>query len=281
MKRLLLLVAAMYTIMAAGHAQTKQLKKMIISDDYTLEFTYDDEGRMIGVSGDEQCTITYTYDQIMIQATDDGDTWNSTYSLTNGLLTQEDREGDLSDIYYDAENRITKWDFHIDGNNYPLEFIWEDGNIVRTKRYKGTELRTEVTYTYNHITAHPLIHCLWGGLDFIGWPECLPLYPYMGTLPKNLVTSAENVSGHGNYSYEYELNSDGDIVKILEYYDGELEDTYTFEWEPSTSGISSIENEQNVPSAFYSINGMRSTKAHHGPNIVRYANGKVRKYMAR
>ena len=282
MKKILLLVLVMCSIVA-GYAQTKQLKKMISSGQYTqntLEFTYDNNGRMIAVGGDEECTITYTSDQILIQSISNGQMEASTYTLTNGLLTHAD---DMqADFYYDSGNRLIKWDVTVSGKNRPLEFIWEEGNITHTKRYNGTELSTELTYSYNNITTHPLIHCLWGGLDFLGWPDDFILYPYLGTLSKNLVTTTADVSGHGHtYAYEYEQNSDGDIVKIAEYYDGNLSTTYTFEWEPSTSGINSIDSEQTVPSAYYSVNGVRAAKAHHGLNIVRTANGKVRKYIAK
>ena len=278
MKKLLLFVLAVSAFVTVS-AQNKQLKRLTSSHGYSMEFYYDDSGRITSIiSDDEQCSVAYNGDQISITVTEDGETWYDNYSLSNGLLTNMEGDDEAASLYYDTDNRLIKFDYSTGGSSRPLELIWQDGNIVETKRYSGSTLRTHLSYTHNSLTAHPLVLCLWGGLDFIGWPDAFVLYPYMGTLPINLIAEARPATGTGHTTtYDYETNDDGDVVRIMEYTDGNLEGDFTLEWE-SSSGISSTTQDRvSIPIGYYSVNGVRSSAPWHGMNIVRHADGTVRK----
>lgn len=281
MKKLLLITLAVCSLLTIS-AQTKQLKKLTSSDDYyKLTFTYDGQGRIVNITGSEQCVISYEGNNIsIVTTTKHGDTWytyTTTYTTTNGILASAVVDDENATFAYDANKQLVKYD-----NGYaPLEFTWQDGNIAETKRYRNGRTTTS-TYTHNTMTAHPLVSCIWGGLDFLGWPDALVLYPYLGTLPKNLVTNCEQEGGGHSSSYEYETNSDGDVVKVTEYYDGSLDVEYTLEWETSSAGIESMgQNDDTTPASYYSVNGTKSATPRHGLNIIRMADGTVHKAIAK
>ena len=172
MKRFLLLALAMISMLSV-EAQQKRIKQIIIDDDESMTFSYNDSGQLTTIEGmDTYATVSYGSDEIIINEydTDDGSTFTNTYRLEGGLLVSMD-DGDTSTFTY-SNNHLVRFDQTVSGSVRPLEFVWSDGNIVETNRYRNGNLETKLLYTYCNETAHPMVRALFeSALDFLGWPD--------------------------------------------------------------------------------------------------------------
>jgi len=291
-ERLLCLCVFALLVFQMVSAQQKRLKEL--KDDYsTIVFSYDDEDRMTSIDeekthGTSHYDIVYDGDVVRIEETStDGATKVKTYQLTNGLVTRHDAgEGYYINLVYE-HNRLKTFE---ESSDYPVEHLWQDGNIVETKQYgQDGELRIQGLYTYNNMSAHPLVRYMWGGLDGLGWPDAFVFYRNVGELPANLISHVET-RYYGKQGYtsshhtdtEYETDSEGEVVKIVEYYDGWLNNTIILVWEEGVTGLKGVRaNDGHTAVAYYSVNGSRLHCQQRGVNIIRKADGTCKKVIAK
>ena len=209
-------------------------------------FEYDEQGRISKYTKDVNGgnnIINYTYigdDQIYM---DDG-IEPITYKLTNGKLT-------WATIFYDSYancnisyngDKMSRIDSE---GGYYGEYVWDSDNpsewIVKTSR--GSTV-FQAKYTFNNTSTHPLMHALFGLGEYFpsDFDEKLAVYPYLGELPKGLIERethsydggalTREYSGPYINSYAYELNSEGDVVKVTKTNEVTYKTTvYTLEWE--------------------------------------------------
>lgn len=193
-------------------------------------FVYDNQGRITSYDLDDysgnQGTVTYEYQTASIIKRDDKGE-KSTFNLTNGLISSQNKE----DQYSYTNDNLTKW---IEGDNYSsstINYIWEGGNPIRETVHNGSH--TTIT-NYNYST----LPCYIGNIqtffdnfsriqvELMGgsfFDPFLQQLGYYGNLPKNLILSTDD------WELSYELNDNGYPTKIIAKDDSDTA-TMTLQW---------------------------------------------------
>jgi len=254
-------------------------------------FTYDAQGRPVSghlkVSsangGNEEVNATYTYD-------DAAQTINGTMTLTfsemppgmfitvtadakleNGLLKETllttnvpmaNVEYDKSTYEYDAEGYVTKVstsDMASGSGNESQEIVWADGNVTSWTSTRASGSTKVTTFTYDMSQPGPknpyvCMIPLQFSFGLTGMMIMMPVVPYMGLMPKNLITSQTSKDKVLTLAYEYD--GDGDVSKLEVFVNGSKTDTFTFGL--SSSGISELRaDDKEAP--YYTLDGCRVT----------------------
>lgn len=230
---------------------------------------------------------------------DDYTTLDGTSVLTikNGLVVQQD--ADVTDDdgntvhavlhYYYENGYLTKGVVSyasIDTTIFAL--TWKDGNVV-----EAYDEDTHYWYTYNNILRKndmaeafcdaPFSQC--ASLDLA--PH-LVAKGYLGHGTKNLIEKIDSreldeYNFSGTFTYTFDANSLMKSTSEVDYdvdkNEKEGEYYYTFQWDNSPAGIDAMKHSNNQSMSIYSTNGINRTHLSHGINIVRFADGAVKKIM--
>ena len=233
------------------------------------EISYDSEGRVVKFSitdtdpahSPSSAVYNYSYSDNTINISREGTNENRSYTIANGRVESSSATGDAgyneSTTYkYNSDKTISEVlikssESGTDTYVSQVDFSWAGSNLTSIVTYWGKEGSTlkedqKMTMTYNDLTSEPLLHA-WFGLinttNEVNLPDgmlakkfnLLAIYPYLGTLPQNLYSEFNyDESGDvSNYTYSYETNSNGDIVKVT-IVRGKRTTVFTFEWGDSS-----------------------------------------------
>ena len=250
----LLLLLCLFIPACAFSMVGKQLKSITIdegSNTDQIELSYDEQGRII-----QHVRTRNSSENDVINITSSYRGYNITYvdsyqcKLENGRIVSifgSIENGTTTENYtYSYENDYL---VKISNNNMRGEvcdgiWIWNGGNPISYTYYAyyyGSYIDHSSESKFSDIVTEPILHALFGlgcyvdeaTVDIVDAGVSFVLYPYIGTLPANLMSemvfSEDRVS---TYSYEYEKNSVGDIVKVRKIGSYETK-VYSLEWEGS------------------------------------------------
>lgn len=299
-------------------AQTPKLLKILYNDvDYdtgdgkpeqsfdTTAFTYDSDGNVSMVE-DEDTRICYQYDlpngliTIKKYSKDDGNTtFDGTNVLTikNGLVVQQDAdatddEGNTIHAvlhYYYENGYLTKGVVSYAGIDTTMfAFTWKDGNVV-----EAYDEDTHYWYTYNSDLrkgnmAEAYCDAPFSACASLDLAPNLVAKGYFGHGTKNLIERIDSreedeYNFSGTFTYTFDANGLMTSASGVDYDTDENkkegEYYYTFQWDNSSAGIDAMKQGSNRQMSVYSANGIRRSHMSPGINIVRFADGMVRKIM--
>ena len=248
---------------------------------------YDDEGRVTRYSytrDGKTNEFDYTYNGNNIEITHVHNSGTDTYSYTI-----EDGRVKSSNWYLAGDNVTEEFTYRYGEDKRMTEILnvtnkstqkrtvynWTNNNLTSMDYYKNDAKRVSTEYSYNQMSSEPLIHALFGfgeGEDIYIDEEfsMFAIYPYLGTLPQNLfshnvVTDFLEGNRQYTYDYSYELDSNGDIVKIT------IGDTYyTLVWEGSSNstGIDNVNLDYTIGASIYDLSGKKLATPQSGINII-------------
>lgn len=241
------------------------------------EISYDSEGRVVKFSitdtdpahSPSSAVYNYSYSDNTINISREGTNENRSYTIANGRVESSSATGDAgyneSTTYkYNSDKTISEVLIKSSESGTgtyvsQVDFSWAGSNLTSIVTYWGKEGSTlkedqKMTMTYNDLTSEPLLHA-WFGLinttNEVNLPDgmlakkfnLLAIYPYLGTLPQNLYSEFNyDESGDvSNYTYSYETNSNGDIVKVT-IVRGKRTTVFTFEWGDSSELVDPVDN---------------------------------------
>lgn len=264
MKKTLLLLLLL-AIPFASFAE-KRLKALSYTQEYRAEsgvFTYDSQGRITRVDivnekNNKTYYFTYTYYGSRIECYSSRDQRTTILELENGKV--KTMTIDMPEEYLTVRNEFEySGDKFIGMNQYTIEngktelherseITWSGDNISEYNHVQaeGTnkEARKKMTFTHTNLSSTPLVNMLIDcsfstSPDYGDFVYIIGFYNYVGTTPKNLIASLNDIDGEGresNYTYNYETNANGDVVKInITRAKDNRTDVYTLEWEGSSS----------------------------------------------
>lgn len=271
----------------------------------TTTFTYDSNGNVTMVENSDT-RIYYQYDlpngQITVKqySKDDDETTlvgNNVLTIKDGLVIQQDAnatdvEGNTLHAvlhYYYENGYLTKGIVSYAGIDTTMFVLtWNDGNIV-----EAYDEDTHYWYTYSNTARKgnmaeaycdaPFSTCV--SLDLA--PH-LVAKGYFGHGTKNLIEKIDSreldkYNFSGNFTYTFDTNGLMTSVSEVDYDTDqnkkEGEYYYTFQWDNSSTGIGAMKHSTNQSMSVYSTNGIRRNHLNHGINIVRFADGVVKKIM--
>lgn len=284
MKRIFILLMTVFsTVYSFGSDFTgKKLKSITWTDGKkteVAELKYDDTGRISEYYIKGKLQNKYSYTDNTITITEDGDRYD--YTIVDGRITNSHAflDGDYVDIdqiyTYNANSQLVsivsteKEKGVSDTYTSTSKWSWDRTNLSSwTGDYYGDTETSQYTY-YDDITAEPLICALFGfnpSLHIDDFFEILAIYPYLGSLPKDLFKNVVEHDAEGrdwDYNYSYKQNSEGDIVEATVAYTMHTY-VYTFEWDnssPSTDILTIKDNAQHQSNlqedVLYNISGQR------------------------
>ena len=119
----------------------------------TEDYSYDSDGRLVGIKGDKYTSVTYSYNDAgqLSQYSTKYDTRNASYE--NGLLTKiTSGSKTLSTYSYDSQGRLVK---KTNGSDGVYEYTYDDAGRLASESYTYKGKTPEVTsYTYDQ-DGHP------------------------------------------------------------------------------------------------------------------------------
>lgn len=286
MKRIILVICAIVCI-TMTYAE-KRLVSISCEKGNEMEqgsIEYDDQGRIIKYSvviltpdtGTHNQITTYTYtgsDRIDIDYTFDKYSEHYSFIISNGKLIS-------ADLFFDAfpESTLTyEGDKFVKiANDSDTGYMtWNGDNLAEWYAYWDNEEAQHTVYTYNNISTHPLVHTLFGFSDQVyggvrSFFEQLALYPYYGLLPKGLFEKVVYTEGRRliqTYNFEYEKDSNDDIVKVTVTCDNGKTSIYTLVWESTSTDIGNVPLRSVEAELYYNLSGQQSKTPRKGVNIV-------------
>lgn len=267
-----------------GSNQTSETRTKLIrnitwtdgKDTDVAELKYDDKGRIIEYYINGALFNIYTYKDNEIKITEGNDTYSYTISDGRIISGKTYLDGDEVDIdrYFTYNNNsqlisiVNKEKESGYSEIYTITDNWEwNGSNLSSWYEKDEEDTKSSTFTYNDLTAEPIMRTLFGfsqELHLDDFYDMLALYPYLGTLPKNLFKNVKNKDAEKRdweYKYSYEQDGNGNIVKVIVTFKDKIY-VYTFDWEyseTSPSWINIITKPDNTEDVYYNLNGQRIT----------------------
>ena len=223
---LTLLIFFLFVLLQAGCKPKKSMRdkkktapamryiKTIQSTDRTIDFTYDEQQRILSATEKRQTgnadVYTYIYKENSIQIN-----WNG---KQKAMITSE--PGAPVNVEVQEGNMKVKETYGIDGNWRILQsstgvvrdicdFTWKDGNLDKVKGGYS-----ECTYQYGEKENKPvnidIVNCLTNIYTPYPWYYCA----FAWGQSKQLPVSISNYTGEAKYNYEFD--DDGYIVKVKE-----------------------------------------------------------------
>lgn len=279
MKKILLL-SLLFAIPFSSFAG-KRLTTLTHIDEYGTEsgvFTYDEEGRICQLDlsnsdgGSSTCTYTYYGDsrielyhtdgnKTVVYELEDGKVKTVTIDWPAEYLTVRD------ELIYEGD-KLVEMDLYSGGADERNYITWNGDNIAESYHIWGEGTNREswerLTFTPSELSSTPLVNALfeWSGRDFNDFIYIIGFYRHIGTTPANLFATMTHDSKSkketmGLYTYQYDTNGDGDVVKvtITREKDGST-DVYDLEWEDAPDGIRTVSADP-VRTDSYTLNGIR------------------------
>lgn len=200
------------------------------------DFEYDSDGRLIGITGDENrgtTTITYNAEDLPELATwvidDFGSTtdaseyydtsrivWGSNSFILDGVSFSLDENGNATSIIWDDGKRGYEPIWQED--RVDVYFYWE---LDSGKEWEVTRVFNEYNSPLSAINLAIINAC---DIDWI-YDDCYYL------LQNNYCLTTFNSQGEGRSDFDYEYNDDGYPIKLMETMDGEMVQKLYFEYE--------------------------------------------------
>ena len=314
MKRIYALSIVFCLFASMAMAQTeKRLVKMKDGTDWA-EMKYRADGKLLTFTqtdwssdtGEQEIyvfTFTYNTHQIMMKSVTDNnpsttDTWTST--LKNGLVVKDvvningNPDNDIFEYDYDAQQQLVHIKHTNDHNTdvTTVDITWNNGDIATVKTFYNGNLMSEDRYEYDMANDNKEIRAYLSSLTGILSYEGLPPIGQIregtyGTLCKHLYTAAyEKVYGGPdpvkevkNTAFTFTRNAEGLVTHISQLLDGDPQpNEYDLEWEDVTTGIA-VNTATSAQPTYYNIEGVRLAQPERGLNLVRNADGSVRKII--
>ena len=259
------------------------------------DLTYDDQGRVTTYTytrdgKSDYFVCDYQGDNIEITWAYRNGTDKYSYQIENEKVVSAHRFLDVDMVdenityKYDGDGHLIKnqnyWtmNWHGDTNegSEVTDFTWSGGNMSTAKSYHKGDPELDITFTYNNLHSEPILHALFGisdgdfGLD--EFVEGIFLYPYLGTLPQNLISHISIIDHYENdrefnYDINYETDGQGDIVRI-EVTHGKITQIFTLEWEGATSEENKKLEEKDDGSEDYGNGGKLDESTNLDGNII-------------
>lgn len=280
MKKILLL-SLLFAIPFSSFAG-KRLTTLTHIGKYKTEsgvFTYDEEGRIcqldLSNSDGRSSTCTYTYygdsrielyhtdgNKTVVYELEDGKVKTVTIDWPAEYLTVRD------ELIYEGD-KLVEMDSYSGGTDERNYITWNGDNIAESYHISGEGTNREswerLTFTPSELSSTPLVTTLfeWSGSTSPGFDDFIYIigfYRHIGTTPANLfatMTHDSKKKPQGLYTYQYDTNGDGDVVKvtITREKDGST-DVYDLEWEDAPDGIRTVSADP-VRTDSYTLNGIR------------------------
>ena len=282
MKKILLL-SLLFAIPFSSFAG-KRLTTLTHIGKYKTEsgvFTYDEEGRIcqldLSDSRGRSSTCTYTYygdsrielyhtdgNKTVVYELEDGKVKTTTIDWPAEYLTVRD------ELIYEGD-KLVEMDLYSGGADERNYITWNGDNIAESYHISGEGTNREswkrLTFTPSELSSTPLVNALFEciGSTSPGFDEFIYItgfYKHIGTTPANLFATITHDSkskkeSQGLYTYQYDTNGDGDVVKvtITREKDGST-DVYDLEWEDAPDGIRTVSADP-VATDSYTLNGIR------------------------
>lgn len=195
--------------------------KLIQSPDLTIEFTYDEQNRILSATekrakGNANI-YTYIYMENNIQVNWNGKEKASITSEVESKVTVKAQEGNMvlnAKYGMDENHRILQSITGVFGD--VSNFTWEDGNLVKVKSGYS-----ECVYQYgdkeNKSVNIDIVNCINSLINPYPWYYCAFSWGQTKQLP--IAASADT----GSVEYVYELDKDGYVVKVNEKRTVEME----------------------------------------------------------
>ncbi len=305
-------------LLLAGSALAQRSPKLLkcTSQQKSLKFEYDALGRVVrdvyssedAEEGVEFRTNTYAYSMNkIVQRYSEGslmDTDSRTSILKDGKIVKEtvvmndDESGLPKSTYtlnftYNADNQLVKVETLAgSGKNINIhEVTWADGCPSSIKTYREGVLVGEMNFTYDTSVTNPYIIAITN--PFLHVLDYEAILPYGQLLedsygePVKYAMRSVKYTEHVSHSYDwdprddfelaYTKNAKGEVVSAVQTGPEENE-TISFEWENAT-GISVHNNNGTGTDSYYRADGVRRTSTGKGLNIIRSADGTVRKVL--
>lgn len=308
-KKLLLILFAAGGTLATAAQSTKISRVEVYYGNSTTagiiyNFSYDASGRLTG-SDWSGGSIRVTYDTdntIRIESSEtDADLEWTVSHIENGRITRFDRRYGGDDhaptayLTYDNDGQLTgaSDEGAYDEGARTSVLAWQNGNMVSmVENSADEESDTNLTFTpsdYDTPASFPLYMPL---IDYIGdfdLPNPAYYLPnYLGKMPRKLISEVSGIFwGDVDYkaTYSYSFDAAGNVSEII----SDVEEghhharerivcTYT----TVTGAVEDvITNDAEEPEAIYDLYGRPKQQMSRGLNIVKSADGSVRKVLGR
>ena len=314
MKRIyaLSIVFCLFASMATAQTE-KRLVKMKESKDWA-EMKYRADGKLLTYtqtdhldSGKQEIyvnTFTYNTNQIVMKCVTNNDpstadTWTST--LKDGLVVKDvvningNPDNDIFEYTYNTQRQLVRIKRTNDHNTSvaTVDLTWTNGNIATVKAFYNSKLMHEERYEYDTANDNKEIRVYLSPLASILSYEALSPIGQLregtyGVLCKHLYKASyvKSYSDPGSVqevqdaAFTFTRNAEGLVTHISQLLNGDPQtNEYDLEWEDVTTGIAVNTATSTQSSTYYNIEGVRLAQPERGLNIVRNADGSVRKVM--
>ena len=313
MKRIyaLSIVFCLFASMATAQTE-KRLVKMKESKDWA-EMKYRADGKLLTYtqtdhldSGKQEIyvnTFTYNTNQIVMKCVTNNDpstadTWTST--LKDGLVVKDvvningNPDNDIFEYTYDTQRQLVRIKRTNDHNTSvaTVDLTWTNGNIATVKAFYNGKLMHEERYEYDTANDNKEIRVYLSPLASILSYEALSPIGQLregtyGVLCKHLYKASyvKSYSDPGSVqevqdaAFTFTRNAEGLVTHISQLLQGDPQpNEYDLEWEDVTTGIA-VNTATSVQPTYYNIEGVRLAQPERGLNLVRNADGSVRKII--
>lgn len=307
MKKILLLLFALCLTFGV-YAQTKKISRVEVyyNDDTTPqrihEFRYDEYGRMLGSdwSGRENGSVSVTYNDIAntvkIESSEEMSDLKWTFGyVENGRIIRLDTQYWDEDMYtsslnYNNNGELVSFTQGMGNDTYTSKLEWCDGNILSVA-YAGEGKYEFSLSDYDSPASLPFFMEGIDGVADFDLPNPFYYLPgYMGKRSKKLLSGYTAQIGdtrlQGTYSYKFD--ADGNVSEFVSD-EVEDEDGFTMSWRERivcsymvVSGINDVAVDgHGSREAIYNAAGQQRPDMGRGLNIVRSADGTVRKVIVK
>ena len=203
------------------------LKKLAYGNGDVVQYTYDDQGRVISQTYENGDTLTYSYDNIGALATvTDSVTGRTTtyyYDLTDRLMQYvEAGEGfsHSAGYWYNEENLLTALVETINGTAYTTEYAYDEHDRLSTVTNEGSDLSLEYD-GYGRVAKKVLTR--------EGRTILTVEYTYRNTDANSTTGQIASITigtNGASRSYTYSYDANGNITSVTE---GNNATTYTYD----------------------------------------------------
>lgn len=176
-------------------------------------FDYDNQGRIVQMTyGDQYTKFAYSEDKVIITVLYMGErfVYNALLNEQGYIATLYDIDGSTSNYSYDKSGYLSIFTCGDDGN---LQCIWNNGDLIN-EHLTGSDPR-DFNYEYTNYPAKQNIDifAFVYGYCHVDEPEYIGAAGLVGRKSAHLIKSA-TVDGNISFSYEYELDGDGNPTKV-------------------------------------------------------------------
>lgn len=309
MKKSYIMMAALVMLSCSTYAQNGSRLMKVGNENVTYSFEYDKDGRLNKdvyqprYTDDLNNLYSYSADKITQVSSyeNSGDKDTRTAKIVNGRITEESIVLGLgADPYiyyfhytYNASNQLVRVETSDnEGVKYGLyELTWDDGGPSQISMYKDGLLAGKIYITYDASVTNPFVVMMTNPLNkIISYEGVAPYANFLGNhygAPVKFALSKmefkardENVfrwNAEDNYRLSYTKNAKGEIEGSTE--SGKRTVSFKYIWESPSTSIAVPSHGHTNAVTYYNMDGSRRKHLGKGLNIVRMADGTVRKIL--